>query len=402
MDLVPPAIVEAALADRSAMSEPLCAYYYDLDALAAHARAIRDAMPHGCSLFYAIKANAEPPLLQCLAPIVDGFEAASGGEIAWLRDHVPEAPVVFGGPAKLDDELALAVEAGVELIHVESLHELRRLGELVRRAGRKTPILLRVNVGLDGARSRLMMGGAPSPFGVDEAALDDCVAFLAENPLLDLRGFHIHSLSHQLDRQAHIRIIRTYFDRFHRWRDRWGLRVDHLNMGGGIGIDYREPQRQFDWPAFMGDLEQAIAEYRMQAISLRFELGRFLTGFCGVYATEIVDLKQSGGRWFALCRGGTHHFRTPAAQGHDHPLLVLPRNAGPGPEVEQAEITFVGQLCTPKDVLASNVPTACASIGDLVLFPLAGAYGWTISHQNFLRHPPPRFRFLGADRAASC
>lgn len=402
MDLVPRAIVDAALADRAAMSEPLCAYYYDLDALATHARAVRDAMPPECSLFYAVKANAEPPLLQCLASIVDGFEAASGGEIAWLRDHVPDMPVIFGGPTKLDDELAFALEAGVELIHVESLHELRRLAGLVRKTGRELPILLRVNVDLDGAHSRLMMGGAPSPFGVDEAGLGDCIAFLAENPLLDLRGFHIHSLSHQLDRHAHIRIIRTYFDRFRQWRDRWGLKIDHLNMGGGIGIDYREPQRQFDWPAFMGDLEQAIAEYRMQTISLRFELGRFLSGFCGVYAAEIVDLKQSGGRWFALCRGGTHHFRTPAAQGHDHPLLILPRDAGIGPEVERAEITFVGQLCTPKDVFAANVPTARAGIGDLVLFPLAGAYGWTISHQNFLRHPPPRFRFLGADRAPSC
>lgn len=399
MRIEPSAALLAALREERARSEgPLCAYLYDLGTLADHARATRAALPANCDLFYAIKANAEPPMLQALAPIVDGFEASSGGEVDWLTNHVPDKPIIMSGPGKLDGELRQALLSGAERIHVESLGELHRLARIARDLGRVAPIALRVNLDLgDRASTRLIMAGA-SPFGIDEPQIGECVAFVDSQPWLDLQGFHIHSLSHQLDLDAHLALIATYLDRMMEWRTRFGERIRHLNMGGGIGINYREPDRQVNWPAFTERLSALIDDKQAHDLSLRFELGRYLSCASGYYAAEVLDLKQSHGQWFAICRGGSHHFRTPSAQQHSHPLMIVP---GDQPDagaqtIRDERVTIVGQLCTPKDRLAENVPVERLRVGDTVLFLLAGAYAWTISHHDFLRHPPPALCFVEA------
>lgn len=387
------AMVEAAIAIRNKGGEPLCAYLYDLDALERHVRAVRAALPPSCELFYAIKANPEPPLLGVLAPLVDGFEASSGGEVAWLAQHGSGRPVIFGGPGKLDTELTQAIRTDIAAIHVESIAEIGRLATLAAAERRIVPVMIRVNPVLSDAigATRLVMAGKPSPFGMDEALLPLAIAAIEESPWLRLDGFHVHAMSHQLDAEKHAALIALLFARFHLWQQVAGRRVDILNVGGGIGIDYRPGARQFDWDVFATRLDAAIDRHAMGDRVVRFELGRHLTGFCGCYATEIIDLKPSAGAWFAICRGGTHHFRLPSAQGHDHPLRLVRRG---GESLHPGALTFVGQLCTPKDVFARDVAIEAAAIGDLVLFPLAGAYAWNISHQNFLLHPPPAMHFL--------
>ena len=156
--------IAAAQQAHAASDEPLCAFIYDLPALKRHAAHLREGLPGQCDFFYAIKANSDVPLLQTLAPAVDGFEASSGGEIAWLHQHFPQVPVIFSGPGKLDSELALALQHGAT-VHVESLHELERLAALARAGGKPASILLRVNPPLaELATTTLVMGGKPTQF----------------------------------------------------------------------------------------------------------------------------------------------------------------------------------------------------------------------------------------------
>jgi Diaminopimelate decarboxylase len=115
----------------------------------------------------------------------------------------------------------------------------------------------------------------------------------------------------------------------------------------------------------------------------------------------VLELKRSHGEWFAVCLGGTHHLRTPAAKGHDQPLAVLPVEGWDRPwERPEAggreRVTFVGQLCTPKDVLARRVDAGRVRSGDLVAFAMAGAYAFNISHRDFLLHPAPTVVHVGA------
>jgi diaminopimelate decarboxylase len=392
-----PARVKRAIDElRTQRQEPLCAYLYDLGALGQHVRQMRALLPGNCELFYAAKANPEAAILQTLAPLVDGFEAASGGELRWLYQQCPQQPLIFGGPGKLDSELAAAMDCRVAAFHVESLNELRRLARIAESSGRPAPVLLRLNLKLaEAPDSRLVMGGKPTPFGLDEEALEQALLLLRDEPWLQLQGLHFHLLSHQLDVAAHLKLMRGYFRTFHRLCAEHQLELPLLNVGGGMGIDYRNPQHSFDWPRFCQGLHRLIVEEGMGDIRIRFEIGRFISAACGYYLMEVLDIKRNHGEYFAIGRGGTHHFRTPAAQGHDHPFVIV-RTEQPA-EVHDQPVTLVGQLCTPKDVLARQQPVAALAVGDLLVFPLAGAYAWNISHRDFLMHEPPQMLFLSPE-----
>ncbi|HVJ38470.1 MAG TPA: type III PLP-dependent enzyme [Stenotrophomonas sp.] len=377
---------------RAGREEPVCAYVHDLSWLRAHAQWMRGLLPSECELFYAAKANAEPPILATLADCVDGFEAASGGELAWLHRHQPDKPLLFGGPGKLDAELRLAITLPRCTVHVESLSELRRLAALATQAPRPLQVFLRVNIAApELGHTRLMMGGRPSPFGLDESDLDAALQQLRRQPSLRLAGFHFHLMSHQPSATRQLRLIASVLGRVQHWRSRHALGPLTVNAGGGFGVNYATPEDSFSWPLFCAGLP-AVLRAAGSDLRLRLEPGRYMTAACGWYLMEVLDIKRSQGEWFAVARGGTHHFRTPAAQGHDHPFRVLRGDAAP--VIRNTPVTLVGQLCTPKDVLARAQPVAALAPGDCLAFPLAGAYAWNISHQQFLMHPPPQFVFL--------
>ena len=372
---------------------PLCAYVYDLPALEQHIKAMRAVLPDNCELFYAAKANPEARVLKTLAPWVDGFEAASGGELTWLHEQCPDEPLIFGGPGKLDRELDIAMQYSVSAFHVESVTELRSLARIARQRGVRAALMLRLNLKLTQApQSRLVMGGKPTPFGLDEQGLASALQLLREEPSLELKGLHFHMLSHQLDVDAHLELIRSYFLTFRQLCVDHDLQLPVLNVGGGMGINYQNPAQSFDWPRFCQGLKGLVDEFGMGATRIRFEIGRFISAACGYYVMQVLDIKSSHGEFFAIGRGGTHHFRTPAAQDHNHPFTVM-RGTNP-PQISGQDVTLVGQLCTPKDVLARQQPVAQLAIGDLLVFSLAGAYAWNISHQNFLMHEPPLKVFI--------
>lgn len=398
--------VHASLRARLAVAgEPLCAYIYDLEALRRHATSLMATLPPGIELFYAIKANSELPILQTLAPLVDGFEISSGGELDWARQHFSAIPLAFSGPGKLDSELAAALAANVETLHVESLHELQRLEAIVAVQGKTADVLLRVNLPLEGlTETTLMMGGKPTPFGIPVDQLPTCLAWLRRHPRLRLRGFHFHLMSHQLDAAAHLRLLSAMLARVKAWREEYGLDIAQVNVGGGIGIHYRAPDKQFDWGQFSGGLAKLKHDSGLPGAIVRFELGRYLTAACGYYAMQVIDIKPSYGKTFVIARGGTHHFRTPYAQGHSHPFHVLPvphwPYAWPRPEAVGQPVSVVGQLCTPKDLLAFDAPVERVRCGDVLVFPYAGAYAWHISHHDFLRHPHPAQWYLPVETHA--
>ncbi|WJV53169.1 type III PLP-dependent enzyme [Prodigiosinella aquatilis] len=373
---------------------PFCGYVYDLDSLRSHIQTMRSALPEGCELFYAAKANPDEQILNTLDKWVDGFEAASGGELAWLKQHVPGRSLIFGGPGKLISELELAVRHEIDAIHVESLTELNRLEALAQQTQQRVNILLRMNIPLPGIEgTRLMMGGKPTPFGLDVDELPQALHIVKASSWLQLKGFHFHLMSHQLDIELHLALMQRYLRQVKAWCREFALEVQLVNVGGGIGINYQDPTRHFDWPAFCARLPHTIAACDAQHLTLRFECGRYISAGCGYYVMEVLDVKKNLGEWFAIGHGGTHHFRTPAAQGHDHPVTVLRREHRPA-VIENQRVTMVGQLCTPKDVLARQQPVAALAPGDWLVFSLAGAYAWNISHQNFLMHSPPEMIWL--------
>jgi 2-[(L-alanin-3-ylcarbamoyl)methyl]-2-hydroxybutanedioate decarboxylase len=393
---VPARVVEAILAT----ARPICAYVYDTATLAARARTLRAALPAGSLLCYAMKANSHPGVVAALLSDVDGLEVASGGELALAqqalarqaiaRHRDPARRLVFAGPGKTDRELLDAIRAGAT-INAESVHELRRLAHLATGAGRATgagvPVGLRVNRAHDGPRATLTMTGVPTPFGIDEAELPDAVA--AVLPPLRLDALHLHAMSNNLDAAAHASFVRDALSWAVRVAKAFSVQPPHLNLGGGFGIDYTGTE-EFDLDA----LRDGLAGLGIPpGVRLLFEPGRWLAGPAGWYAAEVLDVKRTHGRWFVVLRGGTHHFRLPAAWGYSHPFTVLPVDDWPypfhRPEVTAQRVDVVGELCTPRDVLARDAPVGRIRAGDVLVFANTGAYGWDTAHHDFLRHQYP-------------
>lgn len=399
--MIPDHILAAIAAHRRACREPMAAFFYDLPALAAQGRAMQAALPPGVELYYAIKANSEAAIIDTLAPVVDGLELSSGGEIARACACSTPRPWVLSGPGKLDADMHDAMTRGIEAFHVESLGEVARLQAIAASLDHLQPVLLRINPVLPAdLSSRLRMAGTATPFGIDEAQLADAVRAVDDAPNLTLVGFHVHAMSHQTCEQRHQRLLASYLERWPRWQAlaRHPERVTQLNVGGGIGVNYLQPSEQFDWPGLCRALGQRLAAMHESPL-VRFEIGRFLSAFCGYYVIEVLDTKVSHGEGFLVCRGGTHQFRLPVAQGHDHPVIHLPRDPRRASEGERQSWTVVGQLCTPKDVLSRRQHLQGVAVGDLLVLPLAGAYGYNISHADFLCHPRPEQVFVGGSRS---
>ncbi|GAA3225698.1 type III PLP-dependent enzyme [Actinocorallia longicatena] len=368
--------------------EGLPAYVYDLAALGEHVAGVRRALaaPGGPELFYAAKANPDAGILRAVAPHVHGIEVASGGELAHVRGVLPDARIAFGGPGKTDGELRAALALGVERIHVESPYELRRLAGLAAGEGREADLLLRVNLAAERRGAALAMAG---PFGMDPELIGDCLGVLAGAPHLRLRGIHAH-LASGLRAEAIVRQQREILAWARPWLAAAGVARPEYNLGGGMGVDYGDPAARFDWPGYGA----AIAALAGPGETLRIEPGRALSVHYGWYVTDVLDVKRAHGEDHAILRGGTHHLRTPVAKGHDQPFEVIPRHAAGVPSLARTSVTLVGQLCTPKDVFARNRPVEALAAGDLVVFQMAGAYAWNISHHGFLMHPEPAVHYL--------
>lgn len=383
---------------KSRDATPVCAFLYDLSALAVHARAVRSTLPAEAELFYAVKANVEPQILATLAPLVDGFEVASRGEIEAVRQAAGGVRIIMGGPARTEADILAALYHGVERLHVESLHQLRLAGHVSQRQGAVLPILLRVNPSGGGlSEATLRMGGAPTQFGLDPEQVPEAIRLARTLPALRLDGFHIHALSNVLDAEAHLENIAAYLQLVNGWARAFDIVPRVLNVGGGLGVNYADTWAQFPLQRFARGLDRLLRS-EGPGYPLQFESGRYFAAFCGHYLAEVVDIKCNHGEVFALLRGGTHHFRLPASWAHSHPFHVLPVQDWPypfsRPGITNSPVTLAGELCTPKDILARQVPVKQLRVGDVVAFELAGAYGWHISHHDFLSHPHPELVFL--------
>ncbi|MEU6249017.1 type III PLP-dependent enzyme [Glycomyces sp. NPDC047010] len=370
-----PAKVRAAV---EALASPASAWVYDPAVLSARLAAVRGALP-GWTVLYAMKACANPAILAAAVRGADGVECASGGELA-AAQAAGARRLAFSGPAKTPADIAAAAACATPLtMHAESVRELEALAA----AGFAGPVALRVNRGraLPGSHQ---MTGAPTPFGMDEqAALAAAERGTALG--LDVAGFHLHAVSNCLDADAYAAHVHDALD----WAveaaaGRFGLR--YVNVGGGLGADPRGDVIDLDALAgALGDRPQALIG---AGVELVVEPGRYLAAAAGWYIAEVVDVKTVAGRAFALVRGGTHHFRLPAAWGYAHPFAVVP---GPreGEVLTDVEVRVCGELCTPRDVLNGGRHVGSVGVGDRLVFADAGAYGWEISHDRFLGHPGP-------------
>lgn len=359
-------------------------YIYDLTTLEQRIYWLTSATKH--SIYYAVKANSHPRILETLAPYVAGFEVASPGEIEKVRAVSATAPMIYGGPVKTRGNLAYALEHHVKSIQVESLYELDALQSLLADSERSVEVMLRINLSNIESSAKLKMAGVPTQFGLPYEDLEEAFEMCEATPELQLTGFHFHSMSNNLDEQAHVDFIKNAIT----FAQKYSLRLpaDYaINVGGGIGINY-EGETQFDFETFASQIENFP--------QLTFELGRFITAPIGYYAANVYDIKTMHGETFVLLNGGTNHFRFPKAWYHNHPLDILhvETTSSRVKSIEDQQVTLAGKLCTPNDVFGPPYSIKSLKTGDWVIFKKSGSYAYDISHLQFLSHNLPKIKFI--------
>lgn len=363
-------------------------FVYDVGAVAIRIARFRAAMP-AIDLHYAIKANPHADLLAAIAPLVDGLDVASSGELAKALAVKPARAISFAGPGKRDDELTAAIRAGATL-NVESEGEAERAFAIGARLGETPRLAVRVNPDVELRGSGMKMGGRASPFGVDAVRAAALVRRIVAAGA-DWRGFHIYAGSQALDPQAIVDTQGATLALAARLADDAGAAPPLVNLGGGFGVPYFAGDVALDVERVGSALGESLDARAPVLADTRFaiELGRWLVAEAGTYLTRVVDVKQSQGETFVVVDGGLNHQL--AASGNfgtvvrrNYPLAVAAhmRAAAAG------EVTVVGPLCTPLDRLGDRVALPPVAVGDLVAIFLAGAYGASASPAAFLGHPP--------------
>ncbi|KQN36987.1 diaminopimelate decarboxylase [Sphingomonas sp. Leaf407] len=367
------------------------AFLYDGAVIAGRVAALRAALPPSVGIHYAIKANPHADVLALIAPLVDGLDVASGGELAKAIAVKPARAISFAGPGKRDDELTSTLRAGATL-HAESEGEVERTLAIADRLGLTPRIAVRVNPDFELRGSGMRMGGRASPFGVDAARVPALVRHIVAAGA-DWHGFHIFAGSQTLDTAALIETQAATVTLAARLSDEAGHAPAFVNLGGGFGIPYFPGDTPIDVTAIGAALGDTLAarDPVLSQTGFAIELGRYLVGEAGVYCTRVVDVKRSGDEWFVIIDGGLHHQL--AASGNfgtvvrrNYPVALADRmNADPA-----ITASVVGCLCTPLDRLADRIALPAVSVGDTIAIFQAGAYGATASPQAFLGHPPAR------------
>jgi diaminopimelate decarboxylase len=351
---------------------------------------LRKAIPERLALHYAVKANPYKPMLKLFSGLVDGFDIASGGELAILREAgIDPALVSFAGPGKRDAELEAAISAGVTL-NLESEGEAERALTIAAKLVKTHRLAIRVNPDFDLKGSGMKMGGGAKPFGIDA----ERVPALARQIIAagaEWRGFHIFAGSQALDAAAIAETQANTLQLAARLADASGAALPHCNLGGGFGIPYFPGDEALNITEIGERLDEQFAQLPAVLAETQFciELGRYLAGESGVYLSRVVDRKISHGEVFLVIDGGLHHQL--AASGNfgtvirrNYPSAIATRFDVAAEE----EASIVGCLCTPLDRLAEKGGFPKADVGDLVAIFCAGAYGASASPAAFLGQGP--------------
>ncbi|MFM7377205.1 MAG: pyridoxal-dependent decarboxylase, exosortase A system-associated [Erythrobacter sp.] len=351
---------------------------------------LRAALPQRVGVNFAVKANPHPLVIAHMAPLVDGFDIASSGELKLcVAAGIDPHRISFAGPGKRDDELEAAIAAGVTL-NCESEGEGARALAIGQRLGIAPRIAVRVNPSFVMTGSGMKMGGGAKQFGVDAERVPALAKHLIAEGA-EWRGLHIFTGSQTLSAEAIIEAQANVLTLAAELADAIGAPLPKLNMGGGLGIPYFPGDTPVDLPKVGAALAERVADLPpvLAGTELCMELGRYLVGEAGVYLTRIVDRKESHGVTFLVTDGGLHHQL--AASGNfgtvvrrNYPSVIATRY---GAQAEE-EVNIVGCLCTPLDRLADNAMMPRAEVGDLVAVFCAGAYGATASPSAFLGHGP--------------
>ncbi|MFC0101143.1 phosphopantetheine-binding protein [Micromonospora marina] len=369
-------------------------YVYDGAELAGQFRRLRDAVHDSLEIFFSLKSNPNRSFFEVLQFAGARAEVSSLAELRTvLAAGADPANIIFLGPGKSETEIAACVEAGIYAIVCESFDELDHIDRAAGERGVRQRVLIRVNPAAPIAGSRLSMGGKPRQFGIDEEAVLASGGTLTGYRHADVAGIHAYLGTRILDHGVILANTAYVLDLADRIVESTGIRLDAVDIGGGLGVGYFDNENDLDLEGLAAELNPLVDKFATghPDTRLMLESGRYLAAGCGTYLMRVRYTKKSRGVSFAVTDGGTHQHMAAIGIGsfvkRNFPIDVLSGSAGePGPTDLW---TISGPLCTPNDTIAKAVALPALKPGDLLGVRRSGAYGPSASPVYFLSHGHP-------------
>lgn len=360
-------------------------YYYDTTLLRSTLQVInKEAGRHeNFVVHYAIKANANPKILNVISLAGMGADCVSGGEIqAALSTGFPASKVVYAGVGKSDWEINLGLDKDIFCFNVESEAELKVINELARRKGKTARICLRINPDVGAhTHASITTGLAENKFGIAMSNMDQVIEAASMMRNIQFLGLHFHIGSQILEMNDFVALcnrineIQNHLERHH-------IKVENINVGGGLGVDYRHPNRVPipDFKAYFGTYARHLKLRNGQ--KLHFELGRAVVAQCGTLLTRTLYIKQGTHKQFVIVDAGMTDLIRPALYQAYHKI----ENISSEEPMETYDV--VGPICESSDVFAKAVDLNKSHRGDLIAIRSAGAYGEIMASQYNCRKIP--------------
>jgi len=336
---------------------------------------------------FAVKACTNPKVLRHIVQAGLGADCVSGGEIQTCLDAgFPAHKIVFAGVGKADWEIRLALQAGIGIFNVESEPELEVINELAGQLQCQAAVCFRVNPDVEAhTHSHITTGRAENKFGIAMEDLEGIIDRANAMEHVSFVGLHFHIGSQILQMDDFIALCQRVNELQDRLEKQGRPTMKHINVGGGLGIDYADPDAH-PIPDFQSYF-QTYAHYLTlrSGQQLHFELGRALVGQCGSLITRCLYVKQGSAKRFVIVDAGMTELIRPALYGALHPIQNL---SSEGPE---QSYDIVGPICESSDTFATDYPLAETRRGDLLAIRSAGAYGETMASQYNCRRLPASY-----------
>lgn len=370
-------------------------YYYDTTLLAETLAAIKNETDQheGWHLHYAVKACANPKVLRQIQQAGFGADCVSGGEIkTCLENGFPTSEIVFAGVGKADWEIELALQAGIQYFNVESIPELEVINGIAGQMGKVADVSFRINPDVGAhTHAHITTGLAENKFGIAKEDMLRVVRIAEGLPYVRFVGLHFHIGSQILqmdDFEALCHRVNELQDQL----EAEGIEAKNINVGGGLGIDYENPDLHPipDFHAYFSTYARHLKLRPGQ--HLHFELGRAVVGQCGSLVTRCLYVKQTATKQFAIVDAGMTELIRPALYGARHRIENLSsEETTANGEPTCSKYDVVGPVCESSDTFMSDCPLPTTKRGDIIVLRSAGAYGETMASRYNCRELPKAY-----------
>ncbi len=375
-------LTSTMILDSENLETPL--YYYDLTLLKETLiEVVQSAKAYDFHVHYALKANNNPRILQLVQSMGLGADCVSGNEIDLaIESGFDSKQIVFAGVGKTDKEIRTALKHQILAFNVESVQELEVIAQLAAEMKTVARIALRINPNVDAHTHHYITTGLDeNKFGILTHELPLCIDLIRDNKLLQLTGLHFHIGSQITD----LNVFKSLCIKVNEWNE-WfinrGYEVPILNVGGGLGIDYHQPDEAAipDFESFFAIFNEFLIRKAHQQV--HFELGRSIVGQCGSLISRVLYVKNGIKKNFAILDAGMTELLRPSLYQAYHKIEYLGNDLD---NKQQTHYDVVGPICESSDCFGKEVSLPELHRGDLIAIRSTGAYGEVMALRYNLR-----------------